>query len=254
MCRCYLYLCWYFHFSKQNNNRNNERSITSKESSKAGRSGWPSMGRHSSCWVASKTRRARANDQVVSLNLRQSGRQKMKRTINNNNNNNMLVEHDQWSPSVISDHHHWSPTNSHGGGGRQKHDWCATGFDLLPPLWKRMFEKAKCLRPISKPISRPISDQDLNRFRAQDVCSPPANDPCTLTTGSTSRQRADIFGLVPAQCGTLSSLQRAEYNHLEWNSLSSPSSFLFLLHSLFLGMKDTISFSGSLFRYSASLL
>ena len=60
----------------------------------AGRSGWPSMGRHSSCWVASKTRRARANDQVVSLNLRQSGRQKMKRTINNNNNNNMLVEDD----------------------------------------------------------------------------------------------------------------------------------------------------------------
>ena len=59
----------------------------------AGRSGWPSMGRHSSCWVASKTRRARANDQVVSLNLRQSGRQKMKRTINNNNKN-MLVEHD----------------------------------------------------------------------------------------------------------------------------------------------------------------
>ena len=94
MCWCYLHLCWYFHFSKQNNNRNNERSITSKESSKAGRSGWPSMGRHSSCWVASKTRRARANDQVVSLNLRQSGRQKMKRTINNNNNNNMLVEDD----------------------------------------------------------------------------------------------------------------------------------------------------------------
>ena len=59
----------------------------------AGRSGWPSMGRHSCCWVASKTRRARANDQVVSLNLRQSGRQKMKRTINNNNNN-MLIEHD----------------------------------------------------------------------------------------------------------------------------------------------------------------
>ena len=108
------------------------------------------------------------------------------------------------------------------------------------------FKKSKC--------PRAISDQVLNRFRAQDVCSPPANDPCTLTTGSTSRQRADIFGLVPAQCGTMSSKQRAEYNHLEWNSLSSPSSFLFLLHSLFLGMKDTISFSGSLFTYSAPFL
>ena len=117
---------------------------------------------------------------------------------------------------------------------------------MLPPLWKRMFEKSKC--------PRPISDQVLNRFRAQDVCSPPANDPCTLTTGSTSRQRADIFGLVPAQCGTMSSKQRAKYNHLDCNSMSSSTAFLFLLHPLFLEMKDTISFSGSLSTYSAPLL
>ena len=110
----------------------------------------------------------------------------------------------------------------------------------------------ECLRNQNVPDQ--YQDQVLNRFRAQDVCSPPANDPCTLTTGSTSRQRADIFGLVPAHCGTMSSKQRAEYDHLEWNSISSPSSFLFLLHPLFLGMKDTISFSGSLFMYSASLL
>ena len=71
----------------------------------AGRSGWPSMGRHSPCWVASKTRRARANDQVVSLNLRQSGRQKMKRTINNNNNN-MLVEHDHLLTHMEEDKKH----------------------------------------------------------------------------------------------------------------------------------------------------
>ena len=79
----------------------------------------------------------------------------------------------------------------------------------------------ECLRNQNVPdqyqtnISRPGLDQDLNRFRAQDVSSPPANDPCTLTTGSTSRQRADIGGLVPAQCGTMSSKQRAEYDHLE---------------------------------------
>ena len=108
----------------------------------------------------------------------------------------------------------------------------------------------ECLR------NQNVPDQSQARFwtGSEHKMSAPANDPCTLTTGSTSRQRADIFGLVPAHCGTMSSKQRAEYNHLEWNSLSSPSSFLFLLHPLFLGMKDTISFSGSLFTYSAPLL
>ena len=71
----------------------------------AGLVGHQWVARHSSCWVASKTRRARANDQVVSLNLRQSGRQKMKRTINNNNNN-MLVEHDHLLTHMEEDKRH----------------------------------------------------------------------------------------------------------------------------------------------------